>query len=182
MRITTDLLQDPRNIRQWYDEVLPGINTIVVRDGGDSDEGTDLFQDALSILYQKASQGPFEINGSIEAYVFGICRKLWLMRIRRKGVERKYLKEHVASGITKESDDAHAELQKELIYETHFQQLGKQCQDILRLFYEKISFREITARLGLKSEGYAKKLKFQCKKKLMDEVRKDPMYSELADT
>ena len=153
---------------------------MVIRDGGDNDEGVDLFQDALSIVYQKAGEESFEVQCSMEAYIFGICRKLWLMRLRRKGVERKYM-EHEMAVATEDSslEGALGHVQKELVYENGFGRLGERCQKLLRLFYQKKTFREIASLLNLSSEGYAKKLKFQCKQQLIDEIRKDPLYIEL---
>ncbi len=155
---------------------------MVMRNGGDSDEGVDLFQDALSILYQKASEGSFEVDGSMEAYIFGMCRKLWLMRLRKRGIERKY-QEHLITDPEEQTsiEGALNDLQKEMIYKTSFKRLSEKCQELLKLFYKGKSFKEIAADLELSSEGYAKKLKFQCKQRLIDEIRKDPLYLELRE-
>jgi hypothetical protein len=60
-----------------------------------------------------------------------------------------------------------------------FALLGRDCQQLLQLFFAKVKMEEIVKRLGVSSVGYAKKKKFKCKEKLILLVKQDSRYSEL---
>jgi hypothetical protein len=47
------------------------------------------------------------------------------------------------------------------------------------LFLAGIPLKEIANILGFKSEQYAKKRKYQCKEKLVDSIKSDPVYKKL---
>jgi len=70
---------------------LPDVMTLVRTHGGSRTEARDLFQDALVIIHEKAQDAGFLFTGSLAAYLYGICRNLWLTELRAKGRAEKYI-------------------------------------------------------------------------------------------
>ena len=65
------------------------------------------------------------------------------------------------------------------LYRKHFRKLGKDCQKVLEMYFDKVSMAEIARRMGFASEGYAKKRKFKCKEKLIQLIKAVPSFKDL---
>jgi hypothetical protein len=82
----------------------------------------------------------------------------------------------------KSDDNIEADLEKvdeQNLFWSAFQQLGEECQKLLRLFFDKEKMAKIAEMMGYGSEGYAKKRKFQCKEKLVELIKTDRRFDEL---
>ncbi|MGP8329206.1 MAG: hypothetical protein ACT6FF_02650 [Methanosarcinaceae archaeon] len=60
------------------------------------------------------------------------------------------------------------------LYKMHFHQLSADCRKILSLFLKKVSLREISKIMNLKSVDYAKTRKYLCKEALKKRIMNDP--------
>ena len=67
----------------------------------------------------------------------------------------------------------------ERIVTRSFALLAEDCQRILTLFGEGLSYGEIARRMGFKSEEYARRKKYLCKEALMEIIKTDPEYQDL---
>ncbi len=150
---------------------LPDIIKLVRSHGGSRSEARDLFQDALVILFEKATGVELEIKGALAAYLYGTCRNLWLAELRAKGKEDQ-LKQMLASTPANEAGaDAPKESMMQLA-ERAFQALGGKCRELLSRFYlHKGSFADIATELGFSSEGAAKTRKYKCLEQAREKYR-----------
>lgn len=152
---------------------LPDVMSLVRNHGGSRSEARDLFQDALVILHEKAQDSGFVFSGSLSAYVYGICRNLWLAEIRLKGKARKYeeallaqpFNDHVAT--TSEPDEPLMQLA-----ERAFAALGDKCRDLLTRFYLRNEpLAAIAQAFGYAGEGAAKTRKYKCLEQAREKYR-----------
>jgi hypothetical protein len=67
------------------------------------------------------------------------------------------------------------------LYQKHFQNLGKDCQKILQMFFNKIPLRQIAQVMGFKGEKYAKKRKYKCKEYLIKSIKQDMEYKKILE-
>jgi DNA-directed RNA polymerase specialized sigma subunit len=67
------------------------------------------------------------------------------------------------------------------IYLRHLNNLDKRCRNILDLFFKGLGFSSIVDTLKIKNTGYAYKLKHDCIKTLMANIKNDREYSPLND-
>jgi RNA polymerase sigma factor (sigma-70 family) len=141
---------------------LPDVIKLVRGHGGSRSDARDLFQDALVALYEKAAGPAFQINGTLAAYLYGICRNLWLAELRAKG-KAEQLKRMLANTP---ADATAIDVPKEpmmQLAERAFQVLGGKCRELLSRFYlHNGSFADIAAEFGFTSEGAAKTRKYKC--------------------
>ncbi|MCD4736448.1 MAG: hypothetical protein K8R53_10415, partial [Bacteroidales bacterium] len=56
---------------------------------------------------------------------------------------------------------------------------GKDCRQILKMFFAKHSLKEIAAVMGFSSTDYAKFRKYQCKEMLKKKILNDPYSKSL---
>jgi RNA polymerase sigma factor (sigma-70 family) len=56
---------------------------LVVNNNGDEDEAKDIYQEAIIVLYNKVKRGDFELSSKLKTYIYSICRRLWLKRLKQ---------------------------------------------------------------------------------------------------
>ena len=160
-----------------YDVYFPMINSYILRNNGNEIEAEDIFQDAIIIIYEKIKFGKLKLTSSFKTYFYAICKYLWLQRLPI--LRRTELRD--------ESDDSwnailgyeeYEDFEEEKLFQSHFNQLDKDCQKILLSFFEKKPYKEIADDLNFKP-NYIKKLKFICKEKLFQNIINDPVFMEL---
>lgn len=66
-----------------YRQSFPAVARVIHRWGGSIDDAKDVFQDAVVILYEKASDEKFQFEISQQAYLMGICKHLWNRKFSR---------------------------------------------------------------------------------------------------
>jgi len=166
-------------LKDFYERNFTVINSFIINNSGTEGDTEDIFQDALIILYQKLKSDSLVINCSIHTYFYGVCKNMWRTRLRKKSqisccgaIEDLKLEDN--TDIIK--DIEHSE--REQLFRKHFVNLSCKCKQILTLFLEGKSMREIGLITGY-SEGYVRKKKFESKKQLLEMIEKDSLFSEL---
>ena len=172
---TTDIAQQLRTDReeafeQLYQAAFPQVARLVSSLGGDYEDARDIFQDALTLLYEKAVEGRLDIHSSPAAYVVGIAKQLW----RRKHHHNKRL-----APLTKMEEQIHipedffnkAEGSKLRLF--HFlAAAGRKCMDILQAFYyQRMPLREIAEEFGFSNTRSATVQKHKCLEKVREQAR-----------
>lgn len=176
--------QNDKVIHYIYNEYFPVIRQMVMQNSGNESNAKDLFQNALIVVYQQSHQkNDFTIDCSFLTYLYSICKNKWLNELRRRRIiDFKPLDKLEENTIPIEETSAQEELineERESLYKKHFEKLSKECQIILRMFHNDMSFEKIAVSFGLKNANQAKKKKYRCKKKLMESIAKDKVYKEL---
>lgn len=168
--IRSDTLSDQNDaIRSLITLFLPKINTFVINNNGNKADGDDLFQDALTVLYQKVRDDDQLKITNLESYFFGICKFLWFKKIREDkrlpfvDLEHYSIKGEVKTDIQSE--------QIEMIMDV-MDQISEACRKLLSLFYfDKLSMEEISERLGYSSAQVVKSKKYKCLNSLKEKVK-----------
>lgn len=146
----------------------------VLKNSGSNDDVSDLFQDTIIALYQQVSGNNFNLTSDLKGYFFGIARNIWNAQLRHK---KRIFELNI--DIPEEDDSTDLiDLALEKILSRSFQKLKPDCQTVLTLFYEGISYEEIAFRMNLKNETYARRKKYLCKEALIEIIKKDPDYQE----
>ena len=157
--------------RQLYD-----IQTMVRTHGGSRAEARDLFQDALVIIHEKAQDTGFTFSGSLAAYLYGICRNLWLAELRVKGKAEKHISA-LASTVTSsavETQEPSTNNEDPLMHlaERAFAALGEKCRELLTRFYLNAEpLAAIAQAFGYAGEGAAKTRKYKCLEQAREKYR-----------
>lgn len=168
-------------LRRLYAEQLPRIGRLITDNGGTESDAQDIFQDAVLLVYQKSRQPGFQLTSQFGTYFYSICRNLWLNRRTKKSAtsevtfseDIKYMEDPALT----EADQLFVE--RGNLFWNAFQKLGADCQQLLKLFFEKTPMAAIAERMGYASEAYARRRKMQCKQYLTLLVKNDPAYPEL---
>ncbi|MFY0601224.1 MAG: sigma-70 family RNA polymerase sigma factor [Cyclobacteriaceae bacterium] len=136
------------------------MSNIVLKNSGTEEEAKDVYQEALMVFWQKASQGKLVLTSKISTYLYSICLNQW-----RKELDRK-------SKLSNEEVDGeqYQDLEKKenaKIINQCIEDLGETCRKILTYYYfDGLNMTEIAKRLNFANTDTAKTKKYKCKKKL----------------
>ena len=121
-------------VKVLYNKARPIIIRYALNNDSSVDEAEDLIQSTVIIIYEQILLGKLVLTSSIESYIYGIARNIWLKELRKK---RKL--------IVLPSDEADFEdYNEDELKEKRFNQLQKaiveldaKCREILKSRYWK---------------------------------------------
>lgn len=146
-------------------KLYPKIEILIVSKGGQKQDASDVFQEALIILNRNLEKTDFQLTSSFYTYLYSVSRFIW------KDKQSKFSKEELHNLKDVEVSHFHSVLneKKYQLAELAFLKLGERCQRLLQLFYHKsMSFKEIAIAMNFKSEKVAKNQKYKCLLKAKD--------------
>src|SRR5690606_3736649 len=159
---------DAGALKALYRDYFPMVLHMVVQNSGTAEEAKDVLQEAVIVLYDRISQGKFELNSKLKTYLYAVCRRLWLKQLG--GYERTFQDvTHYEETIPVEDDLAvHEEKDQQMaLMELALNQLGEPCRSIIQEFYVMgRSMQEICEKFGYTNADNAKNQKYKCLQRL----------------
>ncbi len=160
------------------------INFFIKKNNGDDDDANDVFQEAIIIMYRKIKENSLVLDCSFDTYLYSICRFLWMKQLekRKNEKERIYDNQEYRDDIYDDQLDRTVDMNERYkLYQKHFKNLGKDCQKILQMFFDKVPLKQIAQMMGFKGEKYAKKRKYKCKEYLIKSIKQDLEYKKILE-
>lgn len=151
---------------RYRTEVSLIISAFMIRYGHRADEPDDVLHDSFIILLHKIQHEDLVIT-SLKAFWIGIAKYLLLNQIKKDKKIERVAESEAFYGLVGPSPET-TYLHNEKFEELH-QCLGKcgnKCQEILLLWLSDYSMTEIAERLHLSGPAMARKIKYECFKKL----------------
>lgn len=156
------------------------VRNFIVKNTGADDDAKDIFHDALTSIFEKSREAPVQIQCSFKTYLYAICKNLWLMVLRKRRTAANMIVDTESTeDMGKEIAEDMLKYQQRHLYKKHFNNLGTDCQQILKMFLEGESLKSIANLMGF-TEKYAKKRKYVCQKQLIESIEKDALFQELS--
>ena len=174
--------RDNKILQVIYKEHFSLIKSFVIKNNGTVDDARDVFQEAIIVIFRYAKRDDFKINCSFETFLYSISRTIWLNNLRNKKIRIGKL-DDIREFITfNASENEQIEESAEFkLYQKHFLKLSDECQQLMRMFYDKVPYKEIAKKMNYKSIGIVKKKKFKCKEFLLKSIRNDPEFKHLGE-
>ena len=140
----------------------------------DSDDGSDIFQDAVIAFYENIKSGKIEqLNYTVKTYLFAIAKNLLLNKLKynQRFTDQSDEFDHVIN-----ENDLEREIivdEKRQLVMGQLKRMGEPCHSILKLFYyDAFSMEAIANRLNYKNQDVVKSQKLRCIKELRKILRK----------
>lgn len=143
---------------------FPAVKKLVLKNGGNSDDALDVYQEGLIILCKKVKDIDFKLTSSLNTYLYGVCKYIWKNELKKRK-NKQYVELLPGQNPSIEADvDSYNESEKvSKLAEQAVLQLGEQCREILKLFYFDLwSMKKIAEKFGFASENVAKNQKYKC--------------------
>ncbi|MCX6256501.1 MAG: sigma-70 family RNA polymerase sigma factor [Bacteroidia bacterium] len=163
-----------------YENYFLQIKNYILKNCGDEDDARDIFQEALIVIFKKVNKDVLVLTCSFQAYLFSVSRLLWLKQLENRRIKtEEKLGDQSLVELADDLNEISRENEKYDLYRFHFERLSIECKEILTMFLEKVPLKTIADQLGLKTEKYTKKRKYQCKEKLIENIRNDIRFRQL---
>ncbi len=169
-------------LRDLYHRELPRMIAYVRKNNGNEEEARDLFQDTLVVFIEQVRANKYRGEATIGTYIYGIGRLMWINRLKRKGIEERYMEGQVHEEIRGLDTPLRIMLKAEQkkLFQQLMSHLGNKCRKLLNLkLYRQMNMVEIANTMGFKNEQNARNKHYKCKEELRKSVMKNPEYRTL---
>ena len=194
------LAEDWDIMQACYENVYGMITRMVEKNSGTEDDARTLILDSFKIFRKKCESPEFELIGKFSTYIYGVCRKLWLKKLRDR---KKDALHHLAfldkksssddddndnsrdafSTIAPVEDNTEEKINTSQLYElvlTIIRSLGIKCKQVILLYGAEKSHKEIASVMQI-SEGASRKRIHDCKGELAGTIKKSGYYEEMIE-
>ena len=172
---------DEAIIKAFYKKNLPYVRKYILHYQGSTKDVEDVVQEALMLLYYKLKNKELILQKSIHAYFIGVCKNMWRSQWRKQQLFT------YSDWVLEQLEDPEAGIietmtlqNQQALYQKYIATLSPSNTQLLRLFFEGKSMRDIASSMGY-TEGYVRKKKYLIKNRLLQMIQKDPMYEELVN-
>ena len=151
----------------------------VIKNSGTKDDATMIFHDAIVVFTKKVFLDKnLTISNSVEGFIYGIVRNLWLNELRKKS---KHLTQELDVNTNEKVDttDIFESLAKKediAALRAVMNKLGSKCKEVLIYWAGGYSMNEISKLLSYASDGMVRKKKHHCYKQLIELMIQDPNF------
>lgn len=170
---------DKDTIIKLYEVLYPKVIIFVKSNNGTQNDAEEIFQDALFQIIARSKVKTLEVRSSLEAYIFVTCRNLWYQELNKRS--RQLRNDGVFELEEKQLDELESILQQERwdLFEDSIKKLSQSCAELLKDYFNKVSYKAIVKKFSYASENTAFQRVFKCKKQLIDIVKNDPRHKNL---
>lgn len=169
-KILNNTIQQETQLKALYKK-WPEIKRFLLNLGCTKSDAEDVFQEALVIYIRKCEQSDFVLTVEPFFYVRNTCKLIWYNQSRKQGKQQTYSLE---ADVAQLDDDWFKKETQIRTIEQALTQLGKQCQELLQLFYGLgWNMVDIAAKIGLRNDKVAKAQKYRCLQKAKELVQSE---------
>lgn len=165
-------------LQKIYQESLPEVIKYVRRNSGTQEDAKDVFQEGILAIYNKVKTNDLELTTSFHNFLFMVCKRLWLKKIKKNSKIEVTSDDLSAFSIEDDYEEQNIKTQKWRLFNQKFQELAEECRKVLQMLFNGKSGKEIADAMNY-SEEYAKRKKYKCKKGLAELIKKDTAYKTL---
>ncbi len=140
----------------------------VNKNSGNREEGIDIFHEGIIALDDNIRKNKFRGDGNLNAYLYSICKFLWLNKLKRNKRMVYTENENELDQVQHDTPEtlSLADEQKTII-NTLLDRIGEKCKKILELWKLSYSMEEIAQHAGLGNAGIARRQRYNCYQKLL---------------
>jgi RNA polymerase sigma factor (sigma-70 family) len=161
---------DRKITEQVYRDNYKQVQAWVQGRGGTADDGDDVFQEAMTILFQKSQDEEFRLSCKIGTYLVAVAKYIWYKKLQLQNRRPDFLPFDSGDEETNDKHRYEDDIKIQEEREEHFDQLniamnalGEPCSSLLKAFYnEQKSMQEIAGQFGYTNPDNAKTQKYKC--------------------
>ncbi len=155
-------------LKYLYEVFLPIVKAYINSNSGDDDEAYDIFQDAIMVFYKYVKQGKFNETYSIEAFIRGVSKNLWINRVKKMNRNIPIDNDNLNSLAVESLQQELINKDKEEKVTEMFAILGEKCKEMLTYsVFHQLTMKEISQKMGFANENVAKTKNYKCKQRLL---------------
>ena len=152
-----------------YNQHFTIIKAWLIKNGGNSTDAADVFQEAMVVLFEKSQNSEFRLTCKIGTYLFAISKRLWYKKLEQEQKRPGAMPTDAGNDEGADwayEEDLNVHHEREVHYnqlDAALNQLGEPCSSLLKAFYEQDkSMQDIAASFGYTNPDNAKTQKYKC--------------------
>ena len=161
---------DRKITEQVYRDHYKQVQAWVQGCGGSANDGEDVFQEAMTILFQKSQNEEFRLTCKIGTYLVAIAKHIWYKKLQTQNRRPDFLPYDTGEEELNETKAYEDDIAIHEEREVHFEQLdaaleelGEPCRSLLKAFYnDNKSMQDIAGQFGYTNPDNAKTQKYKC--------------------
>ena len=155
---------ESKAIEAIYKDNFSIIQSFILNNNGSYDDASDIFQEAMIALYEKAQTDSFVLTSKINTYLYSICKRLWLKRLQQIGRYSNQVDSFEETIPIQEDLEMHEKRNAEFaIMERALNSLGEPCKSLLEGYYvKKMDMQALAKDFGYTNADNAKNQKYKC--------------------
>ncbi|WP_179020841.1 RNA polymerase sigma factor [Winogradskyella forsetii] len=168
-------------IKAIYKDNFYKVKSFILKNKGQQQDAEDVFQKALLQLAVRYKKEKFVIKTSFEAYLFTVCKNIWRRELNKSKVQ--VTNDGILELKDENEDIALAVLEQKRweLFTESLELISKNCKEVLKMFFAKVSYAKMVDTLDYNSETVARQRVFKCKKKLKELIRNDKRFKALRE-
>ena len=171
-------------LKQLYKDSYKSILSFVLKNNGKEEDGKEVLQNAIIVLYEKIKKGNFTLTAKLSTYLFSVAKNQWYGQLKK---QNKFMaieedKVEIAYGTTYQEETGFVEenANKKALVISIMNQLKNDCKEILIYsVYQNYSMKEIAEMMDFKNEQIARNKKSKCLGYFKGLILKSPKATEL---
>ncbi len=173
-------IEQEKALKQIYAQNFTIVQSYIIKNNGDEKDAADIFQDALIVFYEKVSSGELTLTSSVRTYMYSVCKRLWLNRLRDKKKLTRMDENKMANNIAPESYTAIETNERSELIAQLMEKLDSNCKQVLMYYYfDRLRMKEIALRMGFANDQVAKNKKSKCIKALKSMVSNSSLIKSI---
>jgi len=170
-------------LKELYQKCFGKIRNFVTQHNGTEEDAWDILQEAMTSIFLKIKQQPFNLTCPFDAFIYIVCRNLWIKQLRNKHLPGVTVDPDMVSSIKADDDLIIAEecarqQERRKLFLEKLNELGDGCRELLQQNWRGAQLNEVAAKLKI-TYGYARKRKTECMAKLILMIKQSPLYEQL---
>ncbi|MEM9820528.1 MAG: sigma-70 family RNA polymerase sigma factor [Bacteroidota bacterium] len=172
---STDTVEGDKALTYLYQRMYTLVKRFVLNNNGAVSDVDDIFQDGLVAFYKLARRGKLHAQINVEAYLYSICRNMWLKQLKKSSRESPISEEMKAIPVEESIIRDLIDEERRNLLDKVLEKLGSKCKKILLYFYyDRLSMKEVSQKMDYANEQVAKNKKSACMKKLRTLIQELP--------
>lgn len=159
-----------------YKKVYPLVERFIVRNSGNKEDASDVFQDALLLFYKQIMHNFYDEKYKVYGYLYKVCLHKWINRAKKNS--KITFVDEIESLETPVFEEFSEELisnPDENIIRKLFSPIGEKCIELLTFTtYTSLLLEDIMLRMEMNSVSAVKMQLKRCKEKLLKQIDENP--------
>ncbi|HFS67326.1 MAG TPA: sigma-70 family RNA polymerase sigma factor [Flavobacteriia bacterium] len=175
---------DTRVLNELYQKYSGKIVSFILKNNGDYDDAQDIIQETLITIFNQAKERNFVLTCPFDAYFYLLCKRKWLNKLNKKGIEKVTIIEEITSISDEQEIIANETIifeQKSALMLEKLKELGGKCKELIEMTFKIKKMEEVAKQLGV-TYGYARKKKSECLGKLTKMIKNSSVYNQLKNS
>ena len=178
-QIIDGILNSDRKVLNFiYEKYFGKVESFLTGRGANPEHVKDVFQEAMLVICQKVRDKGLVLTCAFSTYLFAVCKNIWMHDLRKNRYQAVGDSQLDAVADEPEQDEEML-IKLKALYQYHFSRLSEDCQEIMKLHFNRVPLADIQRILGYSSEHYTSDRKYRCKQSLYRRIIKDPKYKKI---